>query len=849
MSHAAASRPGRVTLIALAFAAGIALGNASWAPPPETWLTGSAIAGALAFASRRRAGITLAALAVAVALLGAAWLAVRRDAVAPTDLLARLGRDPVSIHAIGTALHAPVTRAPGAGSLGRFSYRGPYTEFPLAIETLVGRDGRSHPASGRLLVRVGETVAPFRAGDRIAVRGAARRGAPARNPGGFDHDRYLRSRGYAGVLAVSERALLSVTSEPRPAWSARLARLRAQWRRRAEANLFGERPRAGARDAVLDALLFGRRDPAGATVGAAFRRVGLAHLLAISGLHLGILVGLVLLVAGGRTGARPGHAVLVAVVVILYLLLIDVRLPVLRAAVMTTAAAFARAGRRRWPGASLVALSGVALLVWRPEQLFEPGFQLSFGVVLALVHYGAAVRRRWFGHHGLEGTGAGAAGRGTTTIARLIARWLGAALAAATVAWAIATPITVFHFGMISPGGVPLGVLALPVVTLVLALGYLRILLAGLMPSAGAALDLALLPLADGLVALVEHVDAWPGSVVFVPPPPAAWAIVASAWTVAWARGSVTGRRRRGVWIAAGVGLAAWLAAPLLPRARPDLRIDTLAVGDGTCHVLRSGASTALVDAGSGSSLDAGRTVIVPALRALGVRSIDWISISHANLDHFSAVPEIAAAYPGVTIIVAPQFLRAAARDPEGSAAFLLRLLARNGTPIAVAAAGATRTLGVARVRWLHPGSDVQSANENDNSVVLAIETAHHRVILTGDIEAEAITRLRDRHPGLTADVVELPHHGSFNPDAAALIDTLRPRLLLQSTGPRRLERDPWGPRLGRRRRIVTARDGAGRVVSAGRNLRFGGFGQGWVDLGRTGSAARAPLPATTIPP
>ena len=116
-----------------------------------------------------------------------------------------------------------------------------------------------------------------------------------------------------------------------------------------------------------------------------------------------------------------------------------------------------------------------------------------------------------------------------------------------------------------------------------------------------------------------------------------------------------------------------------------------LAVGDGSCYVLRSGGRTVIFDAGSAGDLDAGRRTIVPALGRLGVRAVDAVAVSHANLDHYSAVIEIVDAVGAATVLVTPQLLETAAAEPAGPVMYLLDELARRYVPVSTVRAGDTQ--------------------------------------------------------------------------------------------------------------------------------------------------------------
>jgi len=814
--------PERTTILAGALALGMAV--ASGLPGAATWPW--TVAGLLALAAAfavtvwpRRFSTVIAVVLIASAAFcfGGLWVVVRYHWVPAQDLAALDSRAPRIMHLGGRALEPPRVREPTIGSLSGFGHNPPVTYFAMRVTTFLGRDGSSVNASGSVLVRVDEVVAPFAAGDHIEAVGLFYPPSPPRNPGEFDALRLARSTGRAGLLVVTRRELLTVTPARRSDVGSALLRARSALRRRASGWLLADLPAttpAGQtqRDALLMALLLGQRSEQLDGLGEAFRGAGLAHFLAISGMHLGVLAGFIffLLRLGGRI--RRWHAWLVIAVMLTYMVIVEVRLPVLRAGIMTVAACVGVACGRRLLVSSLVSISAVGLLLWRPDQLFSPGFQLSYGVVLGLIHLAPRLRARWFGRPDAF----------AATSTRMIGQWFRTALAASVTAWAVATPIAVFHWGVAWPLAAPFSVVLLPLVTAVLALGYLKIAFALVLPSAALITAVPLALAAEVLITIVFAMDAIGMSAVRLVCPPAAWSLAALGWVAAWGVlgdsviGFWGGRRGRLLIRLVGVGVVAWLVWLMLPPAlrfdRAALRIDMLAVGDGTCIVVRSGSSTVLFDAGSSSDRAVGRRVIVPALRRLGVRSIDALLVSHPNLDHYAAALELADAFTIREVLVTPQLSREARRDPYGAVMFLLGGLAERSVRVVEVAAGERRQFGRGRWSWLHPGSDETWGQLNDGSMVIRIEVAGRSVLLCGDIQRAAIEAL-GQLPG--ADIVELPHHGSLDTRAEAFVAGLEPSVVLQSTGRVRLRRTDsrWREVLPGSVRLVTARDGACSVV------------------------------------
>jgi len=552
--------------------------------------------------------------------------------------------------------------------------------------------------------------------------------------------------------------------------------------------------------ALLTALLLGRRDPQLDQLHDAFQRIGLAYLLAISGLHLGVLAaGLVLLARLAGVPERC-HGLLLIALALGYLFLVEVRLPVLRAAVMLVAAGMAITIARRVRISGAIALAAAGLLIWRPDQLFS-------AVVLALALWAPVLRQRWFGRPVND----------PATIGAMIGEWMKTSLTAAVVAWLVASPIIAFHFGMFCPLAAPLSVVAIPIVAALLLLGYAKMLLSALLPTLAALVAVPLSFMAQVMLALVNVIDETPGSTLTVPYPSLAWTLGGLLWVGVWIfTGLRDDSRARLRWsmIAALAVLIVWLQWPRLPvHDQPDLRIDMLSVGDGSCYVIRSGSETMVFDAGSARDLDAGQRTIVPALRRMNIFHVDVLAISHPNLDHYSAVIEVVDAFNVREVLVTQRFHDAVAADVHSSAAHLMQMLNQRRVALRTVSAGEQRSLGRASLNILHPPAEARYEHVNDTSMVLQFQLEQRSVLLTGDVQQPAIDDLFAAHPQLRADVVELPHHGSHNEAAIRLIQRARPDVVLQSAGWSRFSRDRWAdtfdamaPQITR---LVTARDGA----------------------------------------
>lgn len=799
-----------VTVLAIALTVGIALGRQQSqsldGPIVWPWLIAASLFMILIVIARRSSPpLGLPLLSITFMLFGGGWYSVVHERTTPDNLMAWLGDERMLVRVEGTALSPPVLRARTAGSMAKFDYREPATYFRLRVSSLLDRAQQRIPIQGEVLVRVDETVPPFRAGSTIQTIGFLTRPVAPRNPGEFDYRDFAKSLGQAGLLTVAGRDLLTLEpAPPRHVLLAAYLNAQHQLRIRASAWLRADLPETERteRDSMLANLLLGERDAQIDGWYESFQRVGLAHIMAISGFHLSVLAGFVFLLARMIGGSRKTHGWLVIAVVLLYLFLVEVRMPVLRAGVMTIAGCLGLIFGRRFRVGGLVSFSAILLLLWKPDQAFNAGFQLTYGTVLGLIYLVPPVRTRWFGRFDPEAATAG----------EMMKQWLWTAIAVSVVAWLIATPIAAWHFGMISPLGAILSVVAVPLSAVILMLGYIKIVLSAILPSAALLLGVPLALGAEVLLSLVMKMDKLPFAAVQVPPPSNAWTALTVMTVIGWcfARSRWTCRFARLVL----AGLTIWLMWPLLPfgTLRDEaLRIDMLAVGDGSCYVMRQGDSTIVFDAGSSTDLNAGQRSIIPAMRRLGVSSIDAITISHANLDHYSAMLELTNEFTVRELLVTPQLLADVERDPLGPVAHVLAGLTRQRVTITPVQRGTVRKFGDLTWTWLHPGQDDAFSMVNDRSQVIRVDAHGRRVLLCGDIQRTAMAQLLSPvdEPQLIADVMELPHHGSHHEAAVEFVRKVRPQLILQSTGWGRWQRDEWSEELRERTRLVTARDGA----------------------------------------
>ncbi|MCW5764637.1 MAG: ComEC/Rec2 family competence protein [Phycisphaeraceae bacterium] len=733
--------PARRSLWALAcLSAGLVLGREAPGVPPWAWWAGALALVALAAAGRQ--WLCRVALAGAVVLLGAGWMDTR-TARWPAGSLGALVSPGGALEAssVGGALmvlEGVVLETPRLESPRRVPADLPWTpaavsRFGLLVVQAGEHDGPAVPAWGVAQVTVRGPAPGVRAGDLVRLTAVVRPIAAPLNPGEPDQRPAARQDG-VGARALVDSAALIVPCRADLGW---WAEIRSIWARQGALlrGAAGAALLAGAADdepgslreqgrAMLSALLLGQYEPAGRDVGEAFRRLGLLHALAISGFHLSVMAGLALYavrLTGDRGALEP---LAVAAMVVVYLAVVPAEAPVVRSGLMVLALLAAECAGRRYDRLSVLGWVGVALLVWRPLDLWSLGFQLSWGVTAALLWLGRRTHEAWFGGERLLG----GYERDEPALRRAW-RWLrqgpvGATLSASVLAWAVATPLIAWHTGWVSTLGWLFSVvMALPIV-LAIGLGYAALVAGaalGWVPGVADGAAWLLEALGSSVASVVLWLDGVPGTVWVLPEIPVAWALGATLVALAVFR---WGPRIADGACLAGAGLCLWLVVVLAQAGRLDrqvaVRVDALAVGQGPCLILRSGDQAVLIDgltSPGSATLPAARRVH-GAARALGCWRVRTAIVRRNDAAELALLTDLVEPLGIADVLVPPRLSATIGRSPASEAARWAERLRSAGVRVRPMEPGQELAIGGAIVRWRDNGADA----DGDGPPAVSIE-------------------------------------------------------------------------------------------------------------------------------
>jgi competence protein ComEC len=719
-------------------------------------------------------GLALTYLGLAGVAVGAALHHGRRDESADNDLGNLAPPDPLPVQVRGVLDEEP-HRVPAVSDSLRSMAMPEHTTTVLVATHL--RDGdRWDEVTGKALLTAAGTLPDLHTGDEVEVTGRLVQLTGPANPGEFDVAGLMRDQGVR--CRIEARKTPDGVVRLRRGWTGSVWGWLGVIRERGQRELAAAVPPETA--GLAQALLLGEGSPLTAADWMKYVRTGVIHVLAISGQHL-VVLALFLWWTLRAFGVRQRYgAAVVAIFLLGYALLTGGRPPALRSAVSGCAACLGLMLRRRTHPGNLFALAWLGVGLLNPGDLFGSGCLLSF-LSVAVLHWGVGPmldRRETDPVQQLLDEQRPAWLRGLRWLGRLIAESYLVALAI----WLAVTPLAASRYGLVSPAGLVLGPPLTLLTSVALLAGFLLLLLAPLSLPILAPFAFVVHVSLAACESLVDAADGFRLSFFYVGDIPEWWLWVFYGALLAVLTQPALRAFRRLAWLTGvgwvGVGLLA--AAVRLPS--DELRVTFLAVGNGGCTVMETpDGRTLLYDSGALAGPDVARRQIAPFLWHRGVRRIDEVFLSHADLDHFNGLVGLLDMFAVGQVTCTPTF----ADKSTEAVRHTLDVLGRRGVAVRVVKAGDRLTAGAVELRVLHPPASGPQGNENARSMVLDVRHADHSMLLTGDLEGLGLEMVL-RTPRRRFDVLQAPHHGSPKSNVEALALWARPRVVVSCQGPPR---------------------------------------------------------------
>ena len=627
---------------------------------------------------------------------------------------------------------------------------------------------RSYRKKMLLTIKSGKTG--FIYGDRIRFQATLQQPGTKRNPGEFDYRRFLANHDIFLIVSLDSPA--SITAIDKPRFSVR----RLADRTKTGIEQIIDRSVYGEQNAILKALIVGVRGEISDETERAFIDSGVIHVLAVSGLHVGYVTLVFMIIFGFLRFPYKTRVLLTIAGLCFYALLVDLKPSVVRAVIMASLILFARAFEKDSNTYNTLAGAALVQTIFAPLQIFDIGFQLSFIAVFSIVYI--YTRLRQFLPEKIA----------QMMVENQILRWFLQALLVSLAALLGTIPITVYYFQRIPIISLLANLIVIPLVGLIGALGFAQVILGSWLSSVNIAYGEVQMILIAGLKKVIQYCSQFP--LAWLQTAQITLFTLALAYILIYLILNAEKRRQRFALLVVILLIAnvrIWSTA----LGTPKLRTTFLDVGQGDAIFIElPDGGNMLIDCGDRSfRWDAGEKIVAPYLQRRGIRKIDYLVLTHPHSDHIGGAPYLLEHFD-----VGELWETAI----EGQSAIYRQIhyLADSlHIPVKTMYAGSFLSLaGNTAIRILHPSEafiGLHPGGYNDYSLVIKMTHGDIDWLFTGDTEAFAEHYIAGWGNFLNSEILKVPHHGSATSSTLEFLDHVHPEYALISVGARNRFRHP----------------------------------------------------------
>ncbi|KPB05070.1 DNA internalization-related competence protein ComEC/Rec2 [Bacillus sp. CHD6a] len=590
-------------------------------------------------------------------------------------------------------------------------------------------------------------------GDKCIWTGILKKPQPVSNPHAFNYKKYLYEQNIHWILSLNTlpQACLSPTKTP---FLTSIKQFRQQGIN--EINHYVDQPTAG----FMVSLIFGDRSSIIQDILDAYQQLGLVHLLAISGLHVGIITAAIFYF-GIRSGlSRQWMNLLLLFLLPLYVLLAGGAPSVMRAATMTVVALTLLLMKKKVFSIDTIGLACIFVLILNPYYLYHIGFQLSFSVSLSLLLASSSLRKV------------------QNSVAQLFI--------VSIIAQVASLPLLLYHFYQFSLWSPFLNLLFVPFYSLyVLPVSFLLFFILLLSPDHVSLLVPFLSYPLTFMNSFAVKIAEFPiGTLVFGKPSILLMTAYGFSIIFFFYKWEVN-KRRSAVVVLILCLVFHWN----INYFNPFGKVVILDIGQGDAIFIRLPFNKGryLIDTGGAFSFPqeewekrrrefhSGSDVLVPFLKAEGVRRLDKLILTHGDFDHIGNVKSLWGVV-GIEEVIVPKGFGEGKVEQE-----IIKEAQRSGVGMGMAVPNTGWKEGETSFLYVHPSQLYDSKNEG--SIVLFAVLGKKNWLFTGDIGEEGERDLIHHNPNLKVDVLKVGHHGSNTSSTAGFLDTIRPDVAIISVG------------------------------------------------------------------
>lgn len=647
------------------------------------------------------------------------------------------------------------------GTIERIVQKGENTTLYLKNSTIqLSKNSRSYP-SKKIIIYTKKTEA-YKIGNVIQVYGEVRKFSPATNPGQFDEALYYRINGIDYKIYETSTTLLSdrVQMLPQTLYSIRIRLVQAYTKILDEKN-------AG----TVSAMLLGDKSMLEQETKDLYQENGITHILAISGFHVALIgLGVYKLLCMTGCGMIPASFIGMFFVYC-YGLLTDFSVSTSRAVMMLVVFLFGNVIGKTYDMISATACSALLILLFCPMELFDPGFLLSYGAILAIA-YLVPIGKQMAQAHAPDWY--------ENKSVRLVYE----SILVCGCIQLVTTPLLLYYFYEFPPYSIIVNLLILPPMALLTWLTIVGGICGVLSEVIGRFLiggAYYILELYEGICRIFAGI---PGHMLIIGRPSLVQIFMYYFILVIFIVRARKNESRRNLLL---------LLLLFILFLRPDMKemsVTFLDVSQGDCIVIQiPGHHTYLVDGGSSDVSKVGMYRIIPYLKSQGIQRIDAVFLTHADADHTNGIEELLA---GGDILVSNLVLPDIAEYQE-EFADLIALAKEGGVKVKTIAKGEAVQNGTMELHCLAPESGYEAESSNGNSMVLCLSYHECTFLLAGDLEGEEEQRLLETNNKVRTrtgelcledvDVLKVAHHGSKNSSTEKFLAAVSPDIAVISAG------------------------------------------------------------------
>ena len=612
-----------------------------------------------------------------------------------------------------------------------------------------------------LRVFLPEGIFKIEEGDSILVNGKISIPKGAQNPGGFNFKSYYRSEGIIGYIRNRDLASIKVLSSGVDNYGNIFIRLHRSIQSLLEEHL------SKSNASLINALLLGNRSGLSEDSKDLFLKNGVVHLLAVSGLHVGYIIGILFLTGSVIQLNRKVIVYLILVGIVFYTALLGWKTPITRAVIMGSILLLGSLTERRSIPLNSLGVAALLILVIKPYALLEIGFQLSFIAVGSILffnmRYGEMIPLP-----------------NPVNLFKKLLRWVLSYSLLTLYALIGIIPLTLFYFNSFSTGAFLLNIIVIPYVGMLIALSIVAIIFSYLYQPVGAIFFSSLETLTNQLFALLSFSMNNLSKTVIIGSFPWYLLLLLLGLTVTFGFiATANGRKRMLIFLLLISNIIIWRSVTKFRGSE----VIFMNVGQGDAAFINGYQSkNILIDAGrSDHGVKSGKYSIGPYLKSKGIDRINYFLLTHADADHAGGAEYIMDTFKIDTLLVG---IHSPSSDSFGK---ILDIANNKNIAFKKVALGDKIKLGDnSEIQVMYPPNNyIIPANEtgNNSSVVIKYKYANSSILFTGDIEVLSEETMSNSELLLVSNLLKVPHHGSKSSSSILFLGKVSPTDAIISVG------------------------------------------------------------------